>query len=69
MVNLKINGKERALREEMLLGTYLNEHGIDPRIIAVEVNGNILQRDEFAHVTLKQGDTVEIVRMIGGGSS
>ena len=43
--------------------------GVDPRAIAVEVNGEILQREGYADCTLSEGDTVEIVRMVGGGTS
>src|SRR5262249_5182578 len=47
---------------------YVHELGIDTRAIAVEVNGEILQRDGYASCTLADGDVVEIVRMVGGGT-
>ncbi len=67
MITLTINGKERALREEMTVARFLAENDIDPRIVAVEHNGVILAREQFAAIVLRQGDRVEIVRMIGGG--
>jgi thiamine biosynthesis protein ThiS len=33
----------------------------------VEHNGEIVERSSFASITLREGDKVEIVRMVGGG--
>jgi thiamine biosynthesis protein ThiS len=35
----------------------------------VEHNGTILERATYQSITLNEGDTVEIVRMVGGGTS
>jgi len=40
---------------------------VSPRAVAVEHNGVIIERDEYARTTLGEGDAVEIVRMVGGG--
>jgi thiamine biosynthesis protein ThiS len=42
---------------------------VDPRAVAVEVNQRILDRAEFTRTTLCDGDAVEIVRMVGGGTT
>lgn len=67
MIALQINGKRVELRQATSLLDYLRELGVDPRAIAVEVNGAILQRESYATCTLQDGDQVEIVRMVGGG--
>ncbi|MHB1006531.1 MAG: sulfur carrier protein ThiS [Chloroflexota bacterium] len=67
MISLTVNGHERALADETSLAAYLADNHIDPRIVAVEHNGVALRREQFGEVTLRQGDSVEIVRMIGGG--
>ncbi|MHB1415978.1 MAG: sulfur carrier protein ThiS [Chloroflexota bacterium] len=67
MITLIMNGRERTLPTEMSIASYLADKKIDPRMIAVEHNGTILAREQFATVTLREGDNVEIVRMIGGG--
>jgi thiamine biosynthesis protein ThiS len=36
--------------------------------VAVEHNGMIIDRDAYATTTLGDGDVVEIVRMVGGGT-
>ena len=69
MISVRINGKQVDLAEPTPLLKYLEQIGIDPRAIAVEHNGVILQRDLYATSTLRDFDTVEIVRMVGGGAA
>ncbi len=69
MIALQVNGKKVELEHPTPLLTYLEQLGVNPRAIAVEHNGDIIQRDAYANVTLREGDRVEIVRMVGGGSS
>ena len=68
MIALRVNGKTVDLTGPTALLDYLRELGVEPRAVAVEHNGVILERDAFASTTLQSGDTVEIVRMVGGGA-
>jgi thiamine biosynthesis protein ThiS len=67
VIILQVNGKKVELEQPTPLLAYIEELGVNPRAIAVEHNGTIIERAEYASVTLKDGDTVEIVRMVGGG--
>jgi thiamine biosynthesis protein ThiS len=67
MIGLRVNGKPVELAGPTPLLDYLSGLGVDPRSIAVEVNGEILQREAYPGCTLRDGDAVEIVRMVGGG--
>ena len=69
MITVQINGKKVELERATPLLAYIEKLGVNPRAIAVEHNGTIIERAEYASVTLKEGDTVEIVRMVGGGRS
>jgi len=69
MIALRVNGREVELGEPTGLLDYVAALGVDPRAIAVEVNGAILRRDEYGACTLRDGDVVEIVRMVGGGTA
>ena len=68
MIALRVNGKPVELPEPTPLLEYLRGLGVDPRGVAAEVNGTILERDDYAACTLQDGDQVEIVRMVGGGA-
>jgi sulfur carrier protein len=68
MITLQVNGKQVELEAPTPLVLYIEKLGVNPRTVAVEHNGEIIQRDRFASVVLQEGDRVEIVRMVGGGS-
>ncbi len=66
-MHLTVNGKPREIAVATTLLGYLENIGIDPRIVAVEYNGDIVKRDRYGETQLGEGDTLEIVRMVGGG--
>jgi thiamine biosynthesis protein ThiS len=67
VIKLQVNGKPVELERPIPLVLYLEQLGVNPRTVAVEHNGEIIQRTSFAAVVLNEGDVVEIVRMVGGG--
>ncbi len=67
MISLEVNGKLVELERPTPLVEYIEGLGVDPRAVAVERNGEILERSAYASTTLRAGDRVEIVRMVGGG--
>lgn len=69
MIALQINGKKVELERATPLLDYLSQLGVDSRAVAVEHNGEIVERDRYAGTTLREGDVVEIVRMVGGGAA
>jgi len=66
-VRLMLNGKERVVAAGMTLPELLDELGVNRRTIAVAHNGEVIPRDRYEEVVLRDGDAVEIVRMVGGG--
>jgi thiamine biosynthesis protein ThiS len=69
MITLQVNGKRVELDGPIPLPAYIAHLGLDARAIAVERNGEILERSAFEETVLGDGDQVEIVRMVGGGLS
>jgi thiamine biosynthesis protein ThiS len=68
VITLQVNGKQVELESPTPLLAYLDQLGVNPRAVAVEHNGTIIERAAYVAVTLRQGDKVEIVRMVGGGA-
>ena len=68
MISLEVNGKTVQLEAPTALLAYIDQLGVNPRAIAVEHNGEVLERAAYASITLRDGDRVEIVRMVGGGA-
>jgi sulfur carrier protein len=67
MIQLQVNGRAVELDAPMPLLDYLAQIGVEPRTVAVEHNGEILERVGYERTVLNAGDVVEIVRMVGGG--
>ena len=68
MATLLVNGKRREVRTPVDLLGYLESHKIEPRLIAIEYNGEIVKRDRWESITLQDGDKLEIVHMVSGGA-
>jgi len=66
-ISLTLNGKPRALPGDTPLLDLLAQLGVDRRTIAVAHNGEVIPRDTYESVILRDGDSVEVVRMVGGG--
>lgn len=62
-----LNGEERALKEGATTAELIAELGLKERRIAVEVNRDIISREEYAITELHHGDVIEIVHFVGGG--
>jgi sulfur carrier protein len=66
-MKITVNGKQREIDREVDLPAVLESFGVDPRLVAVAVNGEVVPRDQYAAVRVREHDTLEIVRMVGGG--
>jgi thiamine biosynthesis protein ThiS len=66
-ITLTINGRERQLPAELSLPALLTELGVDRRMVAVAHNGDVIPRASYDDVTVRNGDRIEVVRMVGGG--
>ncbi len=67
MIKVTINGKDHEIREPTLVSEYVASLGVEPKMIAIAHNGEVLRRDEWADVTVSEGDSLEVVRAVGGG--
>lgn len=68
-MTIRLNGEQYELAGPVTISALLAELQIDPRIVAVEHNLVVLKRDRYGSTTVAEGDEVEIVRFVGGGSS
>ena len=64
-----LNGEKRKLSEGLTLLDLVQQLGFSAERLAVELNLQILKREQWATCKLKQGDRIEIVQFVGGGNS
>jgi thiazole synthase len=69
MLHVTINGEPRAVPEVVTIAQLLEQLGHDRRRVAVEVNREVVPAPRHASHFLTQGDAVEIVTLVGGGSA
>ena len=66
-IKLQVNGEEKNCSLGNSLPQFLAAMGLNPRLVAVEYNGEILHRQYWDNTILKNGDRLEIVTIVGGG--
>jgi sulfur carrier protein len=66
-VTLQVNGDRQTCPSQTLLPQFLEQIGLNPRLVAVEYNGEILHRQYWPTTLLQEGDRLEIVTIVGGG--
>ncbi len=66
-VKVMINGEAHEFDNSLSLPELLEQIGMNPRLIAVEYNGEILHRQFWVETRIKNGDRLEIVTIVGGG--
>ncbi len=67
-MKLVVNGENKAIQGAATLSELLTEFRINPKTVVVEHNRAVVPRERFPSQRLQEGDTVEIVRFVGGGS-
>jgi sulfur carrier protein len=65
---IKVNGKDLSLSGEQGLSELLLSQGYREGQVVVELNGAILSRRDFQGAAIKDGDVLEILQFMGGGS-
>ncbi|MEY8427933.1 sulfur carrier protein ThiS [Lachnospiraceae bacterium 46-15] len=64
---IKLNGKEMEISPGTTVEQMLLAEGFTLQRIAVERNGKILPKAEYAAITVEDGDVFEVVNFVGGG--
>lgn len=67
-MQITLNGEPHPLPDPMTVQDLLVSRNLDSRRVAVEVNFEVVRRDEQPARMLREGDRVEIVTLVGGGS-
>ena len=71
-MNLTVNGKPREISHgasgPVDVLSFLRALDINPKLVAVAINGDVIPKNSYADTTVREGDVVEVVRMVGGGA-
>ena len=66
-MQITINGQNRTVAENLTLAELLGELLLSGKPVAVEVNLELVPRQQHTQHRLREGDRLEIVTLVGGG--
>jgi sulfur carrier protein len=66
-MKLTLNGQARDMEIGATVSDLLISLQLAEKLVLVELNGQAVQRADFPAIKLDEGDSIEIVRMVGGG--
>jgi len=66
-MNIYVNGQPREIPAEFTVADLLAQMNLQPRLVAVEVNLDVVPRTQHGKHVLQDGDRLEIVTLVGGG--
>lgn len=67
-MTIRVNGEPLEIAGPRTLAALLAELNIEPRRVAVEHNLTIVKRANYDSVIVREGDAIEIVNFVGGGT-
>ncbi len=67
-MTLTINGESRDFTNISMLSDLVSQLGMKPDRVAIELNRELIRRDRWPETKLSDGDRLEIVHFVGGGS-
>lgn len=66
-ISVSVNGKPKQLPVGTTVRGLVEAMRLEPGLVAVERNGEVVPRREHDQVTLAAGDQLEVVTFVGGG--
>jgi thiamine biosynthesis protein ThiS len=66
-IKIKINGKISTINDNLSLSLFLKQLNIPLKKVAIELNQEIIDKNNSNEIKLKKNDKIEIVHFIGGG--
>lgn len=66
-MQITVNGKPEPLKEGATILDLLTALGVQTPLVAVEQNRSIVPKAQHAKTLLQDGDTIEVVTLVGGG--
>lgn len=68
LIQIHLNGEKRQIPFGRTVLELLEEMKIKAQTVVVELNRSLLEKSRYSETHIQEGDTVEIVHFVGGGS-
>ena len=67
MIQITVNGRQVEIESTMTVEQVLDTVDVPPNYLAVEVNGEVVPREDYTRHVIEPGDDIEVVTLVGGG--
>ena len=67
MIEVVVNGESRQVENGLSVTQLLEALGLQPQLVVVEHNREILDRGRYPATAVRAGDNLELVHFVGGG--
>lgn len=67
-MQIQVNGEPRDVPDSVTLGGLVRHLSLAPERLAIELNQRVVRRADWPDTILHEGDRVEIVHFVGGGT-
>ena len=67
MIEVRINGITEQLKPGTTVAALLEDKKVRPEMVAVEINGELVQKGRYATLELRAGDVMEFLHYMAGG--
>ena len=65
---IEVNGEQRDVPDSVTVNGLVQHLSLVPERLAIELNHRVVRRADWQEIILKEGDHVEIVHFVGGGT-
>ena len=66
-MKILVNGEQKIIKDSLSLKHLIELCNLKSERIAVEINGKIIERENFLQTTIKEKDKIEFIEFLGGG--
>ncbi|MBK6749249.1 MAG: sulfur carrier protein ThiS [Pyrinomonadaceae bacterium] len=66
-ISIKLNGETKTISDTPTLDLLLEHFSLPKQRVAIELNGNVVRRIDWAQTPVRDGDRIEVVHFVGGG--
>jgi thiamine biosynthesis protein ThiS len=66
-MQVQVNGKRREIPRELSLAELLEHLSMPSRLLAIELNKEVVRRKDWADTRVKDADVIEVIHFVGGG--
>ncbi len=67
MIEINLNGQKRIVEEGTTVLELIEGLKLSPKAVIIEYNCKVIKTDEASHLSVADGDKLELIQIVGGG--